>query len=95
LPQLPDVPTFAESGYPNVEAAALVGMVAPAKTPADILASLNKSVVAALNKPETHKKLVEFGIEPVGDTPQEYSKLLEDERTRWHKLIKDLNITLD
>ncbi|HBP28570.1 tripartite tricarboxylate transporter substrate binding protein [Advenella sp. FME57] len=95
LPQLPDVPTFAESGYPNVEAAALVGMVAPAKTPADIIASLNKSVVAALNKPATHKKLIEFGIEPVGDTPEQYSKLLEDERTRWHKLIKDLNITLD
>jgi len=95
LPQLPDVPTFAEAGYPNVEAAALVGMVAPAKTPADILTSLNRSVVAALNKPATHKKLIEFGIEPVGDTPEEYSKLLEDERTRWHKLIKDLNITLD
>ena len=95
LPQMPDVPTFAEAGYPNVEAAALVGMVAPAKTPTDIVASLNKSVVAALNKPATHKKLVEFGIEPVGDTPEEYSKLLEDERTRWHKLIKDLNITLD
>jgi len=95
LPQLPDVPTFAESGYPNVEAAALVGMVAPSKTPEDIVANLNKSVVAALNKPATHTKLVEFGIEPVGDTPEEYSKLLEDERTRWHKLIKDLNITLD
>lgn len=95
LPQLPEVPTFAESGYPNVEAAALVGMVAPAKTPAEIITSLNKSVVAALNKPATHKKLIEFGIEPVGDTPEQYSKLLEDERTRWHKLIKDLNITLD
>lgn len=95
LPQLPDVPTFAESGYPKVEAAALVGMVAPAKTPADIVARLNKTVVAALNKPATHKKLIEFGIEPVGDTPEQYSKLLEDERTRWHKLIKDLNITLD
>ena len=95
LPQLPDVPTFAEAGYPNVEAAALVGMVAPANTPADILASLNKSVVTALNKPAIHKKLVEFGIEPVGDTPEQYAKLLENERTRWHKLIKDLNITLD
>ncbi len=95
LPQLPDVPTFAEAGYPGVEAAALVGMVAPAKTPEDIIASLNKSVVAALNKPATNKKLIEFGIEPVGDTPEQYTKLLEDERTRWHKLIKDLNITLD
>ncbi len=95
LPQLPDVPTFAEAGYPNVEAAALVGMVAPAKTPADTIASLNKHVVAALNQPATNKKLVDFGIEPVGDSPEEYAKLLEEERTRWHKLIKDLNITLD
>ncbi len=70
-------------------------MVAPGKTPANIIASLNKSVVAALNKPATHKKLIEFGIEPVGDTPEQYGKLLENERTRWHKLIKDLNITLD
>lgn len=48
LPQLPDVPTFAEAGYKNVEAAALVGMVVPAATPPEIVATLNKQVVAAI-----------------------------------------------
>ena len=95
LAQLPDVPTFAESGFPNVQAAALVGMVAPAATPKEIIESLNQKVVAALNKPAIHQKLIDFGIEPVGDTPEQYSLLLQEERTRWHKLIKDLNITLD
>lgn len=92
---LPDVPTFAELGYPSVEAAALVGMVAPANTPADVIATLNKQVVAAINTPDIHKRLVDFGVEPVGNTPEQYRALLETETTRWHKLIRDLNITLD
>jgi len=95
LPQLPDVPTFAELGYKNVEAAALVGMVVQAATPPDVIAALNKQVVAAIHAPEVHKKLVDFGVEPVGDTPAQFAELLKSETVRWHKLIKDLNITLD
>lgn len=95
LPQLPEVPTFAELGYKNVEAAALVGMVAPAATPAEVIAALNKQAVAAIQAPEVNKKLVDFGIEPVGSTPAQYADLLKNESTRWHKLIRDLNITLD
>jgi len=95
LPQLPDVPTFAELGYKNVEAAALVGMVAPAATPKDVIASLNKQVVAAINAPDVHKKLVDFGVEPVGSSPEQFAELLKSETARWHKLIRDLGITLD
>ena len=95
LAQLPDVPTFAELGYKSVEAAALVGMVAPASTPADIVATLNKRVVESIKDPEVHKRLVEFGVEPVGSTAAEYAELLRTESQRWHKLIRDLNITLD
>lgn len=95
LPQLPDVPTFAELGFKNVEAAALVGMVVPAATPADVVAALNKQVVAAINAPDVHKKLIDFGVEPVGNTPAQFADLLKTETTRWHKLIRDLNITLD
>ncbi|MBO1112842.1 Bug family tripartite tricarboxylate transporter substrate binding protein [Bordetella petrii] len=95
LPQLPDVPTFAEMGYKNVEAAALVGMVVPAKTPPAVIDALNKQLVAAINDPGVHQRLVDFGVEPVGDTPAEFNALLQRERTRWHKLIKDLNIKLD
>jgi tripartite-type tricarboxylate transporter receptor subunit TctC len=95
LPQLPDVPTFAELGLPTVQAAALVGLVAPAKTPAPVIAALNKQVVAAINEPGVKQKLIDFGVEPVGNTPEQFQALITSESTRWQKLIKDLNITLD
>ncbi|KJK24527.1 ABC transporter substrate-binding protein [Burkholderiaceae bacterium 16] len=95
LPQLPDVPTFAEAGYKNVEAAALVGMVAPSATPPEVIAILNKQVVAAIREPAVNKRLVEFGVEPVGSTPAQFADLLRSETARWHKLIRDLKIKLD
>lgn len=95
LPQLPDVPTFAELGIKNVEAAALVGMVVPAATPPDVINALNKSVVAAINEPGVRKRLIDFGVEPVGNTPAQFAELLRNETTRWQKLITDLKITLD
>jgi tripartite-type tricarboxylate transporter receptor subunit TctC len=95
LPQLPDVPTFAELGYKNVEAAALVGMVVPAATPPDVIATLNKQVVASVKDPAVNKRMVDFGVEPVGSTAAQYGDLLRSETARWHKLIRDLKITLD
>ena len=95
LPQLPDVPTFAELGYPNVVAAAQVGMVTTAGTPKETIDTLNKQVVATLNEPEVRKKLVDFGIQPIGNSPEEYAKLLQTETQRWHKLIGELGIKLD
>ena len=95
LPQLPDVPTFAELGFKNVEAAALVGMVVPAATPADVIATLNRQVVAAINDPAVNKRMTDFGVEPVGNTPAQFAELLRSETTRWHKLIRDLKITLE
>jgi tripartite-type tricarboxylate transporter receptor subunit TctC len=95
LPQLPDVPTFAELGYKNVEAAALVGLVVPAATPPDTIAALNKQIVTAIREPGVNKKLQDFGVEPVGSTPAEFADLLKSETGRWQKLIRDLGITLD
>lgn len=95
LPQLPDVPTFAELGFKNVDAAALVGVVAPAATPPDVINTLNKQLVTAINQPAVKQRLVEFGVEPVASTPQQYADLLRTETVRWHKLIKDQKITLD
>lgn len=95
LAQLPDVPTFAELGYPKIVAAAQVGLVTTAGTKQEVIDTLNEKVVAALNDPEVHKKLVKFGIEPVGNSPAEFAAMLEKESTRWHALIKELNITLD
>ena len=82
LPQLPDVPTFAELGIKNVEAAALVGMVVPAATPPDVIATLNKQVVAAINDPAVNKRMVDFGVEPVGSTPAQFAELLKQRDRR-------------
>jgi tripartite-type tricarboxylate transporter receptor subunit TctC len=95
LPQLPDVPTFAELGYKNVEAAALVGVVVPSATPPEVVNTLNRQIVAAINEPAVRTRMVDFGVEPVGNTPAQYAELLKNETVRWHKLIRDLKITLD
>ena len=95
LPQLPDVPTFDELGMKGVEAAALVGLVAPAALPADVKATLQNQVAAAIEQPAVKQKLIELGVEPVGSSSQAYADLLKAENARWHKLIKDLKITLD
>lgn len=95
LPQLPDVPTFAELGMKNVEAAAQVGLVAPARTPSDVVNALQKQVAAAINTPSVHQKLVDFGVEPVGSTPEQYADLNKAEVARWHKLIHEQKISLD
>ncbi|HZH56492.1 tripartite tricarboxylate transporter substrate-binding protein [Yanghanlia caeni] len=95
LPQLPDVPTFAELGYPSIVAAAHVGMVVPSATPKEVIDALNAKVVEALNEPKTHATLVEFGVQPVGNSPAEYAEMLKAETERWHALIKERGITLD
>lgn len=95
LPQLPDVPTFAELGYKNVEAAALAGMAVPAATPPDVIAVLNKQVVAAIQDAGINKRLVDFGVEPVGNSPAQFNDLLRAETARWTRLIRELKISLD
>lgn len=95
LPQLPDVPTFAELGLDKVEASAQVGVVAPAGTPADVVTALQKQIATAINQPAVKQKLIDFGIEPVGSTPKQYADLIKTETVRWHQLIKAQKITLD
>lgn len=95
LPQYPDVPTFAELGFKNMEAAAIVGVVAPAGTPADVVAALHKQLAAAINAPSVKQKLVDFGFEPMALGPQPFADLIASETTRWHKLIRDQKISLD
>jgi tripartite-type tricarboxylate transporter receptor subunit TctC len=95
IPQLPDVPTFAELGYPNVLAEAFAGIVVPKRTPPEVIAKLQAAVQAAVNDPVVKAKLVDIGYEPVGNTPQQFAAVLQQEVPRWHKLIHDLHISLD
>lgn len=95
LPQLPDVPTFAELGLKDVEAAALVGVVVPAGTPAAVVSTPHRQIAAAIAQPATRQRLIEFGIEPVANTPQQFTELIRSEVARWHKIIRTQGISLD
>jgi tripartite-type tricarboxylate transporter receptor subunit TctC len=93
-PQLPDVPTVAET-VPGYEASAMFGMGAPAKTPPEIIERLNREINAVLAEPEIKKRLTELGGEPLIATPQDFGEMIKAETEKWEKVVKFAGITLD
>jgi tripartite-type tricarboxylate transporter receptor subunit TctC len=91
-PVLPDVPTLAEQGFPDTDAGNWYGLLAPARTPAAIIAKLNGAVTAALNDPEVRQKLIQSGAEPAPSTPEEFGQLLKSEIERWGRVIREKGI---
>jgi len=87
-PLLPDVPTFKELGHSDLQFSAWFGLVAPAKTPPDVINKLNAEVNKALASGEGRKKLEDAGFRVVSSTPAEFGKYMADERERWAKLVK-------
>ena len=86
-PALPDVPTFAEQGVEGVQAEAWMAMVAPAGTPDAIIEKLYQEVKAGLDSAEVKEQMKKFGFEPVGITPAEFKKRLEEDGKRWAKVV--------
>lgn len=95
MAQLPDVPTFEELGYPGIHAGVFTGIVVPAGTPDDVVARLQKALQETVAEPDVRKRLIDTGHEPIGGTAAQFADVLKQETTVWHKLIKDLNISLD
>ena len=87
-PMLPDVPTLAEQGYPNIVVDNWYGLLAPAKTPPAIIAKINDAFVKAINDPVVKKKLIDLGAIPVADTPAEFGKFFKMEYDRWGKVVR-------
>jgi tripartite-type tricarboxylate transporter receptor subunit TctC len=94
-PLLPDVPTFAELGYPEVEEYTWVGFFAPAGTAPEIVQRLNGAINAALKMPDVREKLEALALQPVGGTPQEFSEYVREEVARWGKLVKEIGAKVD
>jgi tripartite-type tricarboxylate transporter receptor subunit TctC len=92
---LPGMPTLAEQGLAEFEANSWIGVVAPAATPAPVLARLNAEIVAILRLPEVVHALNAQLMEPVGDTPAEFTAYMKEELGRWGPLIRQNRITLD
>ncbi|BDT59070.1 MFS transporter [Massilia varians] len=94
-PLLPDVPTFAEAGLPQIESYAWYGMFAPAKTPANVVAKINAEAIKVMKGPEFQKVLADTGSDFVGDTPANFGKFVQAEHARWSKVVKDSGATVD
>jgi tripartite-type tricarboxylate transporter receptor subunit TctC len=90
----PELPTMAESGFPGFEAVPWFGLLAPAGTPKDVLDKLHGETVKALAIPEVRKKFDELGLDPVGNTPAEFTAIIKKETPEWAKVIKDAGIKL-
>jgi len=94
-PQLPDVPTLAESGYPGYSAYVWLGLLAPKGTPAAIVDMLNREVVAALGTPEVKGYMANASIEALGSTPAEFGTFFRAERDTWARVIQATGAKLD
>lgn len=94
-PAMPDVKTIAESGVPGYESLSWSGIAAPAATPPEVIARLNREINAILANPEMRQKLAEQGAEAVGGTPEAFGEHISRERQKWSKVVRDAAIVVN
>lgn len=95
LPELPDVPTVAESGFPGFEAYSWIGIFAPAGTPADKLSTLTEGFRAALRAPEVHGKLTQAGFEVMATDGAGVDRHARAEYERWAAFVRETRLKLE
>lgn len=93
-PQLPDVPALGEI-YPGYLAEAWHGLLAPAGTPADVVAKISADVASVLKLPDVRERLLAASLEPVGSTPGAFERKIREDHEKWGAVIKRLGIKLD
>jgi tripartite-type tricarboxylate transporter receptor subunit TctC len=89
---LPDLPTIAEAGYPELDGDAWVGVLVPTGTPQDIIALLQQEIVNIIARPEMKERLSTLGLEPVGSTSEEFTTQMKLEMEKWAKVIRAAKI---
>ena len=92
---MPELPTVAESGYPKFESGNWYGIVAPAKTPREIIERAHKASLASLNNPAINKRLNDLGFVLIGNTPEEFGVYFKSEIEAWGKIVRDLKLTAE
>jgi tripartite-type tricarboxylate transporter receptor subunit TctC len=92
---LPDIPTISELAYPGFEATAWHGLVAPAGTPKDVIATLHRGMMSTLNDPDVRKSFTELGVDVGGTTPEEFAAYIKAEIPKWAAIIKASGATLE
>jgi tripartite-type tricarboxylate transporter receptor subunit TctC len=89
---LPDLPTIAEAGYPDLDGDAWVGVLVPAGTPKEVSARLHQEIVKIVGEPDIRERLAALGLEPVGDSPEQFSAQLKVEMEKWTRIIRAAKI---
>jgi tripartite-type tricarboxylate transporter receptor subunit TctC len=89
----PDVPTFVELGFAGVIGDNWAGVLAPAATPAPVIAKFNVAMVAALKAPDLREQLRESGTTPAPSSPEQFAAYIREEIARWHAVIRDKGLT--
>jgi tripartite-type tricarboxylate transporter receptor subunit TctC len=91
-PTLPDVPTMAESGFPEVEGATWTAIAVPAGTPKEIIAQLHDMIVKSLGEADVKDKLAAMAYAPIGNSPEECTAFFKAEMAKWGKVIQDAGL---
>ena len=92
---LPAVPTVIESGLPGYEAGTWYGVLAPAATPSTVIERLHAEIVKAMSMDDVRHRLIEDFLDPVGNTPQEFSAMIKIEISKWSRVVKSAGIALE
>jgi tripartite-type tricarboxylate transporter receptor subunit TctC len=93
-PLFPDLPTMVEAGVPGFEASSWFGLVAPAKTPPEVLQALTEAVMKVLKDPDLVKKLADVGAEPGALSGNEFGAFLHAEADKWSKVVKEAGVVI-
>jgi tripartite-type tricarboxylate transporter receptor subunit TctC len=92
-PAMPDVPTVAESGYPGYEAINWYGLIAPARTPKEVVDRWHRELAAALAIPGIREQLLSHGMDPAPGTSEEFARYIEREYVTWGRVVKEAKVT--
>jgi tripartite-type tricarboxylate transporter receptor subunit TctC len=91
----PELPTMAELGYPELEFSGWIGVVAPARTPPEVIERLGKALADIVAEPGTKERLGQWGMEPARLGPPEFGRLIHSELQRYGRLVRDGRITVE
>jgi tripartite-type tricarboxylate transporter receptor subunit TctC len=94
-PLMPEIPTAAQAGYPELEAVLWYGMLAPAGTPPAVISRLNQAFTKIAASPEARERFASVGTDPMSSTPEQFAEFLKKETARWGKVVRDSGATAE
>jgi tripartite-type tricarboxylate transporter receptor subunit TctC len=91
----PDIPTLGESGFPNQESVFLLGFLAPAGTPKDVVDLLYREIAKVAGSADIKARLITLSFEPVANTPEEFGAQIKDEVDKWGRVVREAKIKIE